>query len=154
MYFIIEIQSNKTGEQAAIAPIPGYTDKDKAISAYYYKLVYASDPDLSKTEKHTVMLIDHLGQTLMHNVFEHEFPEPEPEEDDPVEPVEEPAEEPEQEEPSEPQAEEPEAEEVPEPDIDEPEEEPAIDEPVEDEPEPEEDEPEPAEDVTEEGEEP
>lgn len=139
MYFIIEIQANKTGEQAAIAPIPGYADRDKAVSAYYYKLVYASDPDLSKVEKHTVMLIDHLGQTLMHNVFEHEFPEPEPEpapepepeEDDPVEPVEE----------------EPEAEEVPE-------EEPAIDEPVEDEPEPEEDEPEPAEDVAEEGEEP
>lgn len=125
MYFIIEIQSNKTGEQAVIAPIPGYTDKDKAISAFYYKLVYAADPDLSKTEKHTVMLIDHLGQTLMHNVFEHEFHEPEPE----------PAPE-------------------PEPEQDEPEEEPAIDEPVEDEPEPEEDEPEPAEDVAEEGEEP
>lgn len=124
MYFIIEIQSNKTGEQAVIAPIPGYTDKDKAISAFYYKLVYAADPDLSKTEKHTVMLIDHLGQTLMHNVFEHEFHEPEPE----------PAPE-------------------PEPEQDEPEEEPAIDEPVEDEPEPEEDEPEPAEDVAEEGEE-
>lgn len=97
MYFIIEIQSNKTGEQAVIAPIPGYADRDKAVSAYYYKLVYASDPDLSKTEKHTVMLIDHLGQTLMHNVFEHEFPEPEPEpapepepeEDEPIEPVEE-----------------------------------------------------------------
>lgn len=93
MYFIIEIQANKTGEQAAIAPIPGYTDKDKAISAFYYKLVYAADPDLSKVEKHTVMLIDHLGQTLMHNVFEHEFPapepepapDPEPEEDAPVE---------------------------------------------------------------------
>lgn len=149
MYFIIEIQSNKTGEQAVIAPIPGYTDKDKAISAFYYKLVYAADPDLSKTEKHTVMLIDHLGQTLMHNVFEHEFPEPEPEpapepepeEDDPIEPVEE---EPEEDNPVE---DEPEAEEVPE-------EEPAIDEPVEDEPEREEDEPEPTEDVAEEGEEP
>lgn len=117
MYFIIEIQSNKTGEQAAIAPIPSYADRDKAVSAFYYKLVYASDPDLSKVEKHTVMLIDHLGQTLMHNVFEHEFPEPEPE----------PAPEPEPEEPSEPQEEEPEAEEVPE-------EEPAIDELVEDEP--------------------
>lgn len=134
MYFIIEIQANKTGEQAAIAPIPGYADRDKAVSAYYYKLVYASDPDLSTVEKHTVMLIDHLGQTLMHNVFEHEFPEPEPEpapepepeEDDPIEPVEE-----------------------------EPEEDNSVeDEPIEDEPEPEEDEPEPAEDVTEEGEEP
>ena len=137
MYFIIEIQANKTGEQAAIAPIPGYADRDKAVSAYYYKLVYASDPDLSKVEKHTVMLIDHLGQTLMHNVFEHEFPEPEPEpapepepeEDDPIEPVEE---EPEEDEPVEL----------------------VEDEPVEDEPEPEEDEPEPAEDVAEEGEEP
>jgi outer membrane biosynthesis protein TonB len=119
MYFIIEIQANKTGEQAAIAPILGYTDKDKAISAFYYKLVYAADPDLSKVEKHTVMLIDHLGQTLMHNVFEHEFPapepepeptpDPEPEEDAPAEepeeveeePIEEPVEEPtgEQEEP-------------------------------------------------------
>ena len=134
MYFIIEIQANKTGEQAAIAPIPGYADRDKAVSAYYYKLVYASDPDLSKVEKHTVMLIDHLGQTLMHNVFEHEFPEPEPEpapepepeEDDPIEPVEE-----------------------------EPEEDNSVeDEPIEDEPEAEEDEPEPAEDVAEEGEEP
>lgn len=149
MYFIIEIQSNKTGEQAAIAPIPGYTDKDKAISAFYYKLVYAADPDLSKAEKHTVMLIDHLGQTLMHNVFEHEFPEPEPEpapepepeQDEPIEPVEEEPEE------DNPVKDEPEAEEVPE-------EEPAIDEPVDDEPEREEDEPEPAEDVAEEGEEP
>lgn len=139
MYFIIEIQANKTGEQAAIAPIPGYADRDKAVSAYYHKLVYASDPDLSKVEKHTVMLIDHLGQTLMHNVFEHEFPEPEPE------PA--PEQEPEEDDPIEPVGEEPEAEEVPE-------EEPAIDETVEDEPEPEEDEPEPAEDVAEEGEEP
>lgn len=110
MYFIIEIQVNKTGE-AVIAPIPGYTDKDKAVSAFYYKLVYAADPDLSKAEKHTVMLIDHLGQTLMHNVFEHEFPapepepepapDPEPEEDAPVEdePVEEEPIEEEQEEP-------------------------------------------------------
>lgn len=122
MYFIIEIQANKTGEQAAIAPIPGYTDKDKAISAFYYKLVYAADPDLSKAEKHTVMLIDHLGQTLMHNVFEHEFPapepepeptpDPEPEEDTPAEepeeveeevPEEEPVEEPVEEEQEEPE---------------------------------------------------
>lgn len=136
MYFIIEIQANKTGEQAAIAPIPGYTDRDKAVSAYYYKLVYASDPDLSTVEKHTVMLIDHLGQTLMHNVFEHEFPEPEPEpapepepeEDEQIEPVEEELEE------DNPVEDEPEAEEVPE-------EEPAIDEPVEDEPEEEGEEP-------------
>lgn len=99
MYFIIEIQANKTGEQAAIAPIPGYTDKDKAISAFYYKLVYAADPDLSKAEKHTVMLIDHLGQTLMHNVFEHEFPAPEPEPEptpDPEPEEDAPAEEPEE----------------------------------------------------------
>lgn len=138
MYFIIEIKSDKTGENAAICPIPGYTDKDKAISAYYYKLVYASDPDLSQAELHTVELIDHLGQVLMHNVFQHEYPAPEPEP------------EPEQDEPSEPQEEEPEAEEVPEPDIDEPEEEqaeevqeeePAIDETVEDEPEEEGEEP-------------
>ena len=131
MYFIIEIKANKTGEQAAIPPIPGYTDKDKAVSTFYYKLVYASDPDLSKVEKHTVMLIDHLGQTLMHNVFEHEFPapepepeptpDPEPEEDEPVEepeeveeevpeeePVEEPIEEPVEEEPIEEEQEEPE----------------------------------------------
>lgn len=101
MYFIIEIKSDKTGENAAICPIPGYTDKDKAISAYYYKLVYASDPDLSQTELHTVELIDHLGQVLMHNVFQHEYPAPEPE----------PEPEPEQDEPSEPDAEEPEAEE-------------------------------------------
>ena len=121
MYFIIEIQANKTGEQAAIAPISSYTDKDKAVSAFYYKLVYAADPDLSKVEKHTVMLTDHLGQTLMHNVFEHEFPspepepeptpDPEPEEDEPVEepeeveevPEEEPVEEPIEEEQEEPE---------------------------------------------------
>lgn len=99
MYFIIEIQANKTGEQAVIAPIPGYMDKDKAVSAYYYKLVYAADPDLSKAEKHTVMLIDHLGQTLMHNVFEHEFPAPEPEPEttpDPEPKEDTPAEEPEE----------------------------------------------------------
>ncbi len=102
MYFIIEIKSDKTGEQAAIvSPIPGYTDRDKAVSAYYYKLVYASDPDLSQTELHTVMLVDHIGQTLMCNVFQHEYPAPEPE----------PEPEPEQDEPSEPQEEEPEPEE-------------------------------------------
>ena len=127
MYFIIEIQANKTGEQAVIAPIPGYTDKDKAVSAFYYKLVYASDPDLSKVEKHTVMLIDHLGQTLMHNVFEHEFPAPEPE----PEPEPTPDPEPEEDEP----AEEPEeVEEVPEEEpIEEPIEEPVEDEPIEEE---------------------
>lgn len=131
MYFIIEIKSDKTGENAAICPIPGYTDKDKAVSAYYYKLVYASDPDLSQTELHTVELIDHLGQTLMCNVFQHEYtapdPEPEPTPEHDPEPDPEPETEPE---------------------------EPEDDEPVENEPEPEEDEPEPAEDVTEEGEEP
>lgn len=99
MYFIIEIQANKTGEQAVIAPIPGYADRDKAVSAYYYKLVYASDPDLSTVEKHTVMLIDHLGQTLMHNVFEHEFPEPEPEPEPTPEPEEDDVVEPEDDEP-------------------------------------------------------
>lgn len=125
MYFIIEIQANKTGEQAAIAPIPGYMDKDKAISAFYYKLVYAADPDLSKVEKHTVMLIDHLGQTLMHNVFEHEFPAPEPEPTPDPEPEEdESVEEPEEVE-----------EEVPEEEpVEEPIEEPVEDEPVEEEP--------------------
>lgn len=130
MYFIIEIQANKTGEQAAIAPIPGYTDKDKAVSAFYYKLVYASDPDLSKVEKHTVMLIDHLGQTLMHNVFEHEFPAPEPEPEPEPEPTPDP--EPEEDEP----VEEPEEveEEVPEEEpVEEPIEEPVEDEPVEEE---------------------
>ena len=112
MYFIIEIQSNKSGEQAVIAPITGYADRDKAVSAYYYKLVYASDPDLSKVEKHTVMLIDHLGQTLMHNVFEHEFPapEPEPEPEPTPEPEPEPTPEPEPEE-DEPVDEEPEEDE-------------------------------------------
>jgi len=128
MYFIIEIQANKTGEQAAIAPIPGYTDKDKAISAFYYKLVYAADPDLSKVEKHTVMLIDHLGQTLMHNVFEHEFPAPEPEPEptpDPEPEEDAPAEEPE------------EVEEVPEEEpVEEPIEEP-VEEPTEEQEEPE-----------------
>lgn len=79
MYFIIEIKSDKTGTESAVVPLLGYTDKDKAVSAFYYKCVYAADPDLSQVELHTVMLIDHLGQTLMHNVFEHEFPEPEPE---------------------------------------------------------------------------
>ena len=122
MFFIIEIQANKTGEQAAIAPILGYTDKDKAISAFYYKLVYAADPDLSKVEKHTVMLIDHLGQTLMHNVFEHEFPAPEPEPEPEPEPTPDP--EPEEDAPAE------EPEEVEE----EVHEEEPIDEPVEDEP--------------------
>ena len=95
MYFIIEIQSTRTGEPAAIAPIPGYTAKDKAISAYYHKLVFASDPDLSKCDIHTVMLIDHLGEVIMKNVFAHEIPEPEPIEEEPSEePVEEPSEEP------------------------------------------------------------
>lgn len=144
MFFIIEIQANKTGEQAAIAPILGYTDKDKAISAFYYKLVYAADPDLSKVEKHTVMLIDHLGQTLMHNVFEHEFPAPEPE----PEPEPTPDPEPEEDAP----AEEPEeVEEVPEEEpVEEPIEEPVEDEPVEEEP----IEEEPVEEPTEEQEEP
>lgn len=76
MYFIIEIQTTKQG--SAIAPILGYENKDKAISGYYYKLVYASDPDLSKCDIHTVMLIDHLGEVIMKDIFAHEIPEPEP----------------------------------------------------------------------------
>lgn len=76
MYFIIEIQTTKQG--SVIAPIPGYEDKDKAISGYYYKLVFASDPELSKCDFHTVMLIDNLGEVIMKDVFAHEIPEPEP----------------------------------------------------------------------------
>lgn len=94
MYYIIEIKSNKTGEESAVCPLLGYTDKDKATSAYYYKLVYASDPDLSQVELHTVMLIDHLGQTLMCNVFQHEYPAPEPEPEPEPEPTPEPEPEP------------------------------------------------------------
>lgn len=104
MYFIIEIQTTKQG--SAIAPIPGYDNKDKAISGYYYKCVFASDPDLSKCDIHTVMLIDNLGEVIMKDVFAHEIPEPEPtpepEPDEPIdgEPVEEESiEEPEEEEP-------------------------------------------------------
>lgn len=117
MYFIIEIQTTKQG--SAICPIPGYEDKDKAISGYYYKLVFASDPELSKCDIHTVMLIDHLGEVIMKNVFAHEIPEPIPEpiEEEAEEPIEEPAEEPIEEEPSEEPVEEP------------------IDEPIEEEPE-------------------
>ena len=98
MYFIIEIQTTKQG--SAIAPIPGYEYKDKAISGYYYKCVFASDPDLSKCDIHTVMLIDNLGEVIMKDVFAHEIPEPEPtpepEPDEPIdeEPVEEVEEEP------------------------------------------------------------
>jgi hypothetical protein len=97
MYFIIEIQTTKQG--SAVCPIPGYTDKDKAVSGYYYKLVFASDPDLSKCDIHTVMLIDNLGEVIMKDVFAHEIPEPEPEPtpepDEPIdeEPIEEPVEE-------------------------------------------------------------
>ena len=98
MYYIIEIKSDKTGTESAVVPLLGYTDKDKAVSAFYYKCVYAADPDLSQVELHTVMLIDHIGQTLMCNVFQHEFPAPEPEpEPEPTadpEPEEESAEEP------------------------------------------------------------
>ena len=98
MYFIIEIQTTKQG--SAIAPIPEYDNKDKAISGYYYKCVFASDPDLSKCGIHTVMLIDNLGEVIMKDVFAHEIPEPEPtpepEPDEPIdeEPVEEVVEEP------------------------------------------------------------
>lgn len=100
MYFIIEIQTTKQG--SAIAPIPGYEDKNKAISAYYYKLVFASDPDLSKCDIHTVMLIDNLGEVIMKDVFAHEIPVAEPAEEEPSEePTEEPEEEPIEEEPSE-----------------------------------------------------
>lgn len=108
MYFIIEIQTTKQG--SAICPIPGYDNKDKAISGYYYKCVFASDPELSKCDIHTVMLIDHLGEVIMKNVFAHEIPEPEPEpiEEEPSEePIEEPAEEPIEEEHSEEPVEEP-----------------------------------------------
>lgn len=107
MYFIIEIQTTKQG--SAIAPIPGYENKDKAISGYYYKLVYASDPDLSKCDIHTVMLIDNLGEVIMKDVFAHEIhePIPEPIEEEAEEPIEEPAEEPIEEEHSEEPVEEP-----------------------------------------------
>jgi hypothetical protein len=115
MYFIIEIQTTKQG--SAVCPIPGYTDKDKAVSGYYYKLVFASDPDLSKCDIHTVMLIDNLGEVIMKDVFAHEIHEPIPE-PEPIE--EEPSEEP--------------IEEVKEEPSEEPVEEP-IDEPIEEEPE-------------------
>lgn len=123
MYYIIEIKSNKTGEESAVVPLLGYMDKDKAVSAYYYKLVYAADPDLSQVEMHTVMLIDHLGQTLMHNVFEHEFPAPEPEPEPEPTPDPEPEEDAPAEEPEEAEEEVPEEEPVEEP-IEEPVEEP------------------------------
>jgi len=114
MYYIIEIKSNKTGEESAVCPLLGYTDKDKAVSAYYYKLVYASDPDLSQVELHTVMLIDHLGQTLMCNVFQHEYPAPEPEPDPDPEPTPdpEPDPEPDEDEPVDEEPEEPDEEPV------------------------------------------
>lgn len=112
MYFIIEIQTTKQG--SAIAPIPGYDNKDKAVSGYYYKCVFASDPDLSKCDIHTVMLIDNLGEVIMKDVFAHEISEPEPieeelseepveesEEEPSEEPVEEPIDEPIEEEPEE-----------------------------------------------------
>lgn len=107
MYFIIEIQTTKQG--SAICPIPGYDNKDKAISGYYYKCVFASDPDLSKCDIHTVMLIDNLGEVIMKDVFAHEIPEPIPEpiEEEAEEPIEEPAEEPIEEEHSEEPVEEP-----------------------------------------------
>lgn len=130
MYFIIEIQTTKQG--SAIAPIPGYDNKDKAISGYYYKCVFASDPDLSKCDIHTVMLIDNLGEVIMKDVFAHEIPEPEPtpepEPDEPIdgEPVEEVVEEPSEE----PVAEEP----IDEPIEEEPVEEESIEEPEEEEP--------------------
>lgn len=129
MYFIIDIQTTKQG--SAIAPIPGYEDKNKAISAYYYKLVFASDPDLSKCDIHTVMLIDHLGEVIMKDIFAHEIPEPIPE---PIE--EEPSEDHvEEEEPSEePVAEEPIDEPIEDEAVEEPTEEPSEDEPVEEEP--------------------
>lgn len=143
MYFIIEIQTTKQG--SAIAPIPGYENKDKAISGYYYKLVCASDPDLSKCDIHTVMLIDNLGEVIMKDVFAHEIPVEEPteevpeeqiEEELPEEPIEEQAEEPIEEEPSEEQIEESEeepVEEVEEEPSEEPVEEEPIDEPIEEE---------------------
>ena len=87
MYFIIEIQTTKQG--SVIAPIPGYEDKNKAISAYYYKLVFASDPDLSKCDIHTVMLIDNLGEVIMKDIFAHEIPVEEPTEESVDEPTEE-----------------------------------------------------------------
>ena len=145
MYYIIEIKSNKTGEESAVVPLLGYIDKDKAVSAYYYKLVYAADPDLSQVEMHTVMLIDHLGQTLMCNVFQHEFPAPEPEPEPEPTPDPEPEEDAPAEEPEEVEEEAPEEEPV-----EEPIEEPVKDEPVEEEP----IEEEPVEEPTEEQEEP
>lgn len=90
MYFIIEIQTTKQG--SVIAPIPGYEDKDKAISGYYYKCVFASDPDLSKCDIHTVMLIDNLGEVIMKDIFAHEIPIEEPTEESVDEPTEEPSE--------------------------------------------------------------
>lgn len=78
MYFIIETKTDKNGS-AIVTPIPGYTDYDKAVSAFYFKCVYASDPDLSRVNLHAVSLIDHLNKQLMYNVFSHNIPEPEPE---------------------------------------------------------------------------
>lgn len=132
MYFIIEIQTTKQG--SAIAPILGYENKDKAISGYYYKLVYASDPDLSKCDIHTVMLIDNLGEVIMKDVFAHEIPEPIPEPEPIEEEAEEPIEEAEEEPSEEPVAEEPIDEPLENEPVDEQTEEPSEDEPVEEEP--------------------
>lgn len=125
MFFIIEIQTTKQG--SAIVPIPGYESKDKAISGHYYKCAFASDPDLSKCDLHTVMTINHLGEVIMKDSFAHEIPEPEPIEEAPSEePVEEAEEEP---------SEEPVEEPIDEPIEDEAVEEEPIDEPIEEEPE-------------------
>ena len=47
----------------------------KAVSAFYYKMVYASDPELSQVDIHSVSLIDHTGETLMHECCYHAIKE-------------------------------------------------------------------------------
>lgn len=76
MFHIIEVKSNKWGKNSAIVtPIPSYEDYDKAVSAFYYKMVYASDPELSQVDIHSVSLIDHTGETLMHQCCSHAIEE-------------------------------------------------------------------------------
>lgn len=76
---ITEEQNKETGEwyiekDDVVSPLPEFTDKDKAESAWYLTMAYAKDPNLSKVDIHAVTLLDHTGAVILNDCCYHRQP--------------------------------------------------------------------------------
>ena len=76
---ITEEQNKQTGEwyierDDVVSPLPEFTDKDKAESAWHLTMAYAKDPALSKVDIHSVTLIDHTGAVVLSECCYHRQP--------------------------------------------------------------------------------